>query len=94
MRDFMGAHVSQVDEHGWQADVDGIYASSSVRGSFRVEYADNIDKLVVLVAARAGDSMRMHLSLSQALLLRELLDAGIAEMPTATVLELPAGGAA
>ncbi|MEU8900699.1 hypothetical protein AB0C65_32880 [Nocardia sp. NPDC048505] len=97
MRDFMGAHVSRVSKHGYQDDVDGVYATNTVRGSFRVHYADNIDQLVVSVTAQAGDEMRMHLSLGQAILLRDLLDAGIADMKastTATMLELPSGGAA
>ncbi|MEV6769926.1 hypothetical protein AB0N05_14995 [Nocardia sp. NPDC051030] len=98
MRDFLGAHVSNVNEYGGQVDTDGVFATSSVRGSFKVRYASNIERLVVSVTSNCFDEMGMQLTLEQATLLRELLSAGIADMVAATksvppVLELPAGGA-
>ncbi len=98
MRDFMGAHVAQVDDHGHAVDVDGVNVSTSVWGSFRVRYADHIDKVCVAVEegypGRA--STTMQLTLEQATLLRDLLDAGIADAIAATVVEstvaLPVGG--
>lgn len=97
MRDFLGTHVSQVNEHGSQVDVDEVFVMTSSRGSFRVKYAANVDRVCVEVEGPPfGGSMRMQLTLAQAILLRELLDAGIADTiaATAAVLELPAGGAA
>ncbi|MFE3229860.1 hypothetical protein [Nocardia sp. NPDC059228] len=98
MRDFMGANVSHVDEYGHQADVDDVFATSHVRGSFRVRYARNIARIVVTVTSASFDEMGMQLTLEQATLLQELLGAGIADMSADTptveaVLELPAGGA-
>ncbi|MEC3957526.1 hypothetical protein VMT65_31145 [Nocardia sp. CDC153] len=98
MRDFMGANVSQVDEFGHQVDVDDIFATSHVRGSFNVRYQRNVDRLIVTVTSRSFDEMGMQLTLEQATLLLELLGAGIADMSTdipsaEPVLELPAGGA-
>ncbi|WP_280266704.1 hypothetical protein [Nocardia wallacei] len=94
MRDFMGTHVSQVNEYGSQIDVDGVFASVCVRGSFAVRYAKNVDKVIVAVGSDPCSEMRLQLSLDEANLLRELLDAGIADALAATVveLELPAGG--
>ncbi|MEV5652930.1 hypothetical protein AB0L57_32165 [Nocardia sp. NPDC052254] len=98
MRDFMGAHVSHVNEYGHQQDVDGVFVSTIVRGSFKVRYSDNIDRLVVGVEPETCSGMDMQLTLDQAILMRDLLDAGIADMQAAQavevaqVLELPAGG--
>ncbi|MFE3986558.1 hypothetical protein ACFXPR_18930 [Nocardia tengchongensis] len=98
MRDFMGYHVSQVDEFGSAVDVDRIHALTSVSGSFRVRYADHIDRVCVdVVEGHPGSGrMSMQLTLEQALLLHELLSAGIADaLATTTVeplAELPAGG--
>ncbi|NUS43736.1 MAG: hypothetical protein HOQ24_08630 [Mycobacteriaceae bacterium] len=65
-------------------------------GSFQVRYVDDLDKVCVKVRRFAElGGMSMQLTLNQAELLRELLDAGIADMRAAKqVLELPAGGAA
>ncbi|OBF63929.1 hypothetical protein A9X06_09270 [Mycobacterium sp. 852002-51759_SCH5129042] len=90
MRDFMGSHVSQVDEYGRQKDVDDVFVSARVLGSFVVRYADNVDKVVVEVEPQTGGGVMMQLTLDQATLLRELLDAGIADMRAAKIVELPA----
>ncbi|WP_227982718.1 hypothetical protein [Nocardia spumae] len=98
MRDFMGAHVSQINKYGHQEDVDGVFVTTSVRGSFKVRYAESIDRLVVAVEPGTCSDMSMQLTLDQAILMRDLLDAGIADMQAAQavevaqVLELPAGG--
>ncbi|PPJ07833.1 hypothetical protein C5E51_16800 [Nocardia nova] len=90
MRDFMGSHVSQVDEYGRQKDVDDVFVSARVLGSFVVRYAENVDKVVVEVEPQIGGGVMMQLTLDQATLLRELLDAGIADMRAAKIVELPA----
>ncbi|MEU1205490.1 hypothetical protein [Nocardia sp. NPDC005825] len=98
MRDFMGDHVSQVDKYGHAAGDDGVFMSTSVRGSFRVNYAAHIGKVCVSVedVLRGGGRMSMQLTLEQAMLLRELVDAGIADALAATTVEplaeLPTGG--
>ncbi|PSR62126.1 hypothetical protein C8258_25795 [Nocardia sp. MDA0666] len=96
MQDFMGAYVSKVDKFGHQEDVDEVVATASVRGSFRVKYYANVYKVCVDVRGQLGSGdIGMQLTLDQAILLRELLAAGIADMQaakTAQVLELPAGG--
>ena len=92
MRDFMGSHVSQVNEYGRQQDVDGVVVSATVHGSFVVRYAETVDKVIVEVEPQIGTGMTMHLTLDQATLLRCLLDAGIADMRTAKIVELPAAG--
>lgn len=92
MRDFMGSHVSQVNQYGRQEDVDDVFVGVRVHGSFVVRYADNIDKVVVEVEPRIGIGMGMQLTLDQAILLRGLLDAGIADMRAAKIVELPAAG--
>ncbi|MFC9897276.1 hypothetical protein ACFVMC_26605 [Nocardia sp. NPDC127579] len=98
MRDFMGAHVSRIDDFNTQVDVDKVYINSSVRGSFRVKYSAQIDKICVGVESRPGiGDTTMQLTLTQAKLLRDLLDDGIADAIAALpapVLELPSGGAA
>lgn len=91
MRDFLGAHVSQTDEFGHPADVDGVQVSVYVTGSFQVKYAKHIDRICLSVARWTGHGdMRMQLTLQQATLLRKLLDAGIADALTAPASELPA----
>ncbi|MFE3028716.1 hypothetical protein [Nocardia tengchongensis] len=94
MRDFMGNHVSQVDVHGHQADVDKIHVSTTTLGSFRVRYAAHIDKVCVEVIEGYPGMARtaMQLTLEQAALLHDLLDGGIADAMAATVVELPAVG--
>lgn len=98
MRDFMGSHVSQVDDYGYREDVDGVFVSTSVRGSFVVRYAENVGRVCVEVEPQDTSGMMMQLTLDQAILLRDLLDAGIADMQAAgvvdaaPVLELPASG--
>ncbi|MEU6564357.1 hypothetical protein [Nocardia nova] len=98
MRDFMGSHVSQVDDYGQRQDVDDVFVSTCVRGSFVVKFADHIGKLVVRVEPQDSSGIAMQLTLDQATLLRDLLDAGIADMQAAGVvdvaplLELPASG--
>lgn len=96
MQDFMGAHVSKVDEFRHQENVDDVVVTASVRGSFRVKYFDNVDKVCVDVYGQpySGD-LGMQLTLGQAMLLRDLLNSGIADMQAAKavqILELPAGG--
>lgn len=96
MRDHFGNHVSQLDEHGFPVDIDDVFVTSSVRGSFQVRYADNIDKVCLSVerfGARAD--VTMQLTLEQAVLLRALLAAGIADAIAASSERpaLPAGNA-
>ncbi|MBF6236645.1 hypothetical protein IU474_06075 [Nocardia otitidiscaviarum] len=92
MRDFMGNHVSQVDEYGHAVDIDRISVTTMVWGSFRVKYADHIDRVCVdVVEGPPGRAdMSMQLTLAQATLLRELLDAGIADALAANVIEVDA----
>lgn len=91
MRDFLGAHVSQTDEFGNPADVDGVHVSIRVAGSFQVTYAENVDRICLSVARWTDHSeMRMQLTLQQATLLRELLAAGIADALAAAATEPPA----
>ncbi|MGW0054374.1 hypothetical protein [Nocardia nova] len=93
MRDFMGSHVSKVDEYGHQEDVDGVCVTTSVRGSFVVRYYDNVDKVCVDITSRQGSGdVGLQLTLDQAILLRGLLDAGIADMRAAKIVELPVAG--
>lgn len=93
MRDFMGSHVSQVDDHGSRQNIDGIYMTTSVHGSFRIRYYDNVDRICVDIdGPPSGGRASMQLTMDQAELLRELLEAGIADMRAAKVIELPAGG--
>ncbi|WP_306364629.1 hypothetical protein [Nocardia sp. CC227C] len=92
MRDFMGNHVSQVDKYGHAVDADRISVTTMVWGSFRVKYADHIDRVCVeVVAGHPGwADMSMQLTLEQATLLRSLLDAGIADALAANVVEVDA----
>jgi hypothetical protein len=92
MRDFMGSHVSQVNEYGRQQDVDNVFVTARVHGSFVVRYAENVDRVCVEVEPQIGVGMGMQLTLDQAILLRGLLDAGIADMRAAKIVELPAAG--
>lgn len=93
MRDSIGSHVSQTNEFGSQEDIDDIYVTTSVRGSFRIRYYDNVDRVCLDVKGPPfGGDMSMQLTLDQAELLRDLLDAGIADARAAKVIELPAGG--
>ncbi|MEV6100672.1 hypothetical protein [Nocardia sp. NPDC051981] len=98
MRDFMGYHVSQVDEHGSAVNVDKVRVGTSVWGSFQVGYFENVDRICVdVVDGHPGRGrMSMQLTLEQAMLLRDLVSAGIADALAATAVEplaeLPAGG--
>ncbi|MGW5228669.1 hypothetical protein ACWEP5_27490 [Nocardia niigatensis] len=98
MRDRIGHHVSQLDKYGDAVDADGIRVHTSVWGSFQVTYAAHIDRVCVdVIEGYPGRGrMSMQLTLEQAALLHDLLDAGIADAMAATVIEsraaLPAGG--
>jgi hypothetical protein len=94
MRDSWGAHVSHIDEYGHQVDLDDVHTSMRVHGSFAVRYYANADRTVITVGTNACSEMRMQLPLDQAIVLRELLDAGITDALAATVVELPTGGVA
>ncbi|QLY33293.1 hypothetical protein H0264_14575 [Nocardia huaxiensis] len=94
MRDSMGAHVSKVNSYGRQQDIDEIFVTTSVQGSFRVHYFESIDRVCVdIQGSPFGGDVSMQLSLDQAMLLRELLDAGIADAIAATKIELSGGAA-
>lgn len=89
MRDFMGNHVSQVDARGTAVDGDGIHVLTTTLGSFQVHYAAHIDRICVDVVGGGTYHGRttMQLTLDQAMLLRTLLDAGIADAIAATTVE-------
>ncbi|MFE3052697.1 hypothetical protein [Nocardia sp. NPDC059239] len=91
MRDYMGNHVSQVDKHGYAVGVDAIRMSTSVWGSFRVRYAESVDKVCVEVEDEhpGRGRMSMQLTLEQAMLLRDLVDAGIADALAAQAITEP-----
>ncbi|MFE3057114.1 hypothetical protein [Nocardia sp. NPDC059236] len=91
MRDFLGNHVSQVDEYGSAVDVDGIRVGTSVWGSFRVGYFENVDRICVdvLDGHPGRGRMSMQLTLEQAMLLRDLVDAGIADALAAQAITEP-----
>ncbi|MBF6132800.1 hypothetical protein IU501_07260 [Nocardia otitidiscaviarum] len=93
MRDFMGNHVSKVNRHGHAVGGDGVAATASVWGSFRVHFAENVDRVCVAIEDEypGRGRMSMQLTLEQAVLLRELLDAGIEDARTAQGVEIAAG---
>ncbi|MCU1646407.1 MAG: hypothetical protein JWN03_6682 [Nocardia sp.] len=87
MRDNFDNHVTTLDGHGYAADVDNVAVSISVRGSFRVKYFAPLDK-VCLDVCRWGEygDMSTQLTVEQAIALRDLLDAGIADARVAKAL--------
>lgn len=89
MRDFMGNHVSHVNEYGHAVGGDGVNATASVWGSFRVHFAENIDRVCVAIEDECPGRgrMSMQLTLEQAVLLRGLLDAGIEDARAAKFID-------
>ncbi|WP_280373991.1 hypothetical protein [Nocardia wallacei] len=83
-----------MDRFDHQVDVDNVHVSTAVQGSFRIKYWDHIDRVCVHVGTSLGNGdMTMQLTLDQAVLLRTLLDAGIADaVDASSVHALPAGG--
>lgn len=96
MRDKRGKHVTAVDKFGYGVVSDEFTVGLSIHGSFAVHYAAHIDRVCVKVMTDgityAG--MDMQLPVEKAIVLRDLLDAGIADALAATVVELPAGDGA
>ncbi|MEU6828671.1 hypothetical protein ABZ894_08445 [Nocardia beijingensis] len=81
LRDYLGSYVVAASESGAPVDT-GVFADISVHGSFRVQYAEHVDRVCVRVfpaSSSAYAGMAMQLTLAQAIGLRALLDAGIAD---------------
>lgn len=90
-----GAWVTEIDKYGAAADT-GIAAGIHVHGSFRVRYAENVDKVVVELAPATSSAfagLSMQLSAAQAYQLRQLLDAALEDTAYAYRREIEAGAA-
>ncbi|WP_280254945.1 hypothetical protein [Nocardia wallacei] len=96
MRDKLGNHVTAVDKHGYGAVSKEFSVSLSVHGSFAVQYYAHIDRVCVDVLTNGSTyaGMDMQLPVEQAIVLRDLLTAGIADALAATAVEPSAEGGA
>ncbi|WP_227984546.1 hypothetical protein [Nocardia spumae] len=84
----MGDYVTELDERGDAADT-GIRTSIAVHGSFRVTYAEHIDRVCVEVAPNKSSAfaqLSMQLTLEQAAGLRDMLDAAMSDYLAAHVV--------